>query len=105
LVRYTILAELVAKRDGQYTDYVFKNLDEPDNSWDRYIKVTRLPNWECYEKMEIGIRGYLTFEPVEAGSQYFDSHSSEYNLYRYSGIYFISFVKEPDKQPDINYKF
>ena len=55
--------------------------------------------------MEIGIRGYLTFEPVEAGSQYFDSHFSEYNLYRYSGIYFISFVKEPDKQPDINYKF
>ena len=30
--RYTVLVELVAKREGQYTNYVFKNLDEPDNS-------------------------------------------------------------------------
>lgn len=32
LNRYTIYAELVAKKDGEYTTYVFKNLDEPDNS-------------------------------------------------------------------------
>lgn len=42
--RYTILAKLEAKREGQYTQYVFKNLDEPDNSWDRYILCTRCPN-------------------------------------------------------------
>ena len=71
--RYTVLVELVAKREGQYTNYVFKNLDEPENSWDRYIQVTRLPNWECYEKMDLGVQGFLTFEPVEAGAKYFAS--------------------------------
>lgn len=30
--RYTICAKLVAKREGTYTQYVFQNLDEPDNS-------------------------------------------------------------------------
>lgn len=105
LNRYTIYAELVAKKDGEYTTYVFKNLDEPDNSWDRYIQAVRCPNWDCYEKMETGIKGYLTFEPVEAGSKYFNVHESDFNFYKYSGIYFINFVKEAVKQQDINYKF
>ena len=103
--RYTIQAKLVAKREGQYTVYVFQNLDEPDNSWDRYISVTRCPNWECFEEMNIGIEGYLTFEPVEAGSQYFDSHAEEYNFYKYSGIYFINFVKKQPPQENIKIKF
>lgn len=55
--------------------------------------------------MEIGVQGYLTFEPVEAGSQYFKADSLGYDVYRYSGVYFISFVKAPEKQQDINYKF
>lgn len=103
--RYTVLVELVAKREGQYTNYVFKNLDEPENSWDRYIQVTRLPNWECYEKMDLGVQGFLTFEPVEAGAKYYNANSLEYAVYKCSGIYFINFVKAPEKQQDINYKF
>lgn len=55
--------------------------------------------------MKLGIEGYLTFEPVEAGSQYFDSHAEEYNFYKYSGIYFINFVEKPQFQEDINCKF
>lgn len=103
--RYTIFAKLVAKQEGTYTRYVFQNLDEPDNSWDRYIAVTRCPNWECFVEMKLGIEGYLTFEPVEAGSQYFDSHAEEYNFYKYSGIYFINFVEKPQFQEDVNCKF
>lgn len=104
--RYTILAKLEAKREGQYTQYVFKNLDEPDNSWDRYILCTRCPNWECHEDIQIGIEGYLTFEPVEAGSQYYNPNSAEYCLYKYSGIYFINFVKSPKPFEDNNsYRF
>lgn len=91
--RYTIYAKLVAKRVGTYTQYVFQNLDEPDNSWDRYILTTRCPNWECPVNMDIGIEGYLTFEPVEAGTQYYSSNTGDYCLYKYSGIYFINFVK------------
>lgn len=55
--------------------------------------------------MDLGIEGYLTFEPVEAGSQYFDSHAEEYTFYKYSGIYFINFVKKPDEQENIICKF
>lgn len=43
-MRATYYGRLVAIQPGQYTLYVFKNLDEPDNSLLRYITVTKLPN-------------------------------------------------------------
>lgn len=43
-MRTTYLGEVVAIQPGQYTVYVFKNLDEKDNSLLRYITTTRLPN-------------------------------------------------------------
>lgn len=42
--RYTVKCQLVAKQENMYTRYVFKNLDEPEDSFDRYIMITRLPN-------------------------------------------------------------
>lgn len=56
--------------------------------------------------MQIGIEGYLTFEPVEAGTQYYNPNAAEYCLYKYSGIYFINFVKSPEHFEDNNnYRF
>jgi len=42
--RCTLKCQLVAKQQGMYTQYIFKNLDEPEDSFDRYIMITRLPN-------------------------------------------------------------
>ena len=43
-MRTTFKGEIVAIQPGQYTLYVFKNLDEPNNSLLRYFTVTKLPN-------------------------------------------------------------
>lgn len=43
-MKETIKAKLVAIQSGVYTNYVFKNLDELENSELRYITVTRCPN-------------------------------------------------------------
>lgn len=43
-MRTTFLGEIVAVQPGQYKMYVFKNLDEKDNSLLRYFTVTQLPN-------------------------------------------------------------
>ena len=43
-MRTTYYGEVVAIQEGQYTLYVFKNLDEQNNSLLRYITVTKLPN-------------------------------------------------------------
>ena len=43
-MKTTIRGKLVAKLDEQYTTMVFQNLDEPNDSFLRYITVTKLPN-------------------------------------------------------------
>lgn len=42
--KITIHGKLVAKQDGIYINYVFKNLDEDDKSLYKYITVTQCPN-------------------------------------------------------------
>lgn len=43
-MRITIRGKLVAVYEELYTNYVFKNLDEPDNSLMRYVTLTQCPN-------------------------------------------------------------
>jgi hypothetical protein len=43
-MRTTFYGEIVAMQSGQYSVYVIKNLDEPNDSLLRYITVTKLPN-------------------------------------------------------------
>lgn len=40
----TIKCKLLAVQDGQYTIYVFDNLDEEYASQGKYITCTKLPN-------------------------------------------------------------
>lgn len=91
--RRTILCKLVAKQEGQYVQYVFQNLEEAENSFDRYINITQCPNWQLPAEIKKGMTGFLTFEPAEAGEVY-TNHNGETDTYKYTGNYFINFVKD-----------
>lgn len=43
-MKTTLKAKLVAIQDGFYTNFVFQNLDEEENSIERYVTVTKCPN-------------------------------------------------------------
>lgn len=92
-MRTTFHVELVALSDQQYKLYVFKNLDEEENSMLRYITVTRCPNWEGYCPV-IGDKGYIHCEYVDAGQDYFNRATGTTDKYNYSNIYFLNFIKE-----------
>lgn len=105
MIRHTIYGQLVAVQEEQYTQYVFKNLDETEDSWDRYIMVTKCPNWQSFTKPELGQNGYLTFEPVDAGNTYYNVNTDSYEQYKHTAYYFIDFVKEQQKIDVKDFKF
>lgn len=43
-MKATVYVKLVAIQEDFYTQYVFKNLDEKENSFLRYITATKPPN-------------------------------------------------------------
>ena len=45
-MRTTYHGRVVAFQDGQYKQIVVQNLDEPENSWNRYVMLTICPNWQ-----------------------------------------------------------
>ena len=57
----TIFSQLVAKRPGTYTVYVFKNLDTNE-----YITCTKCFNWSTPD-IDVGQQGFLTYKFVRAG--------------------------------------
>lgn len=81
--------QLLAVREGTYTNYVFKNLDDNE-----YIMCTRLPNWAVPD-VKIGDKGFLQYQIVKAGDVYITPIGEEI-AYKYSNIYFINFVIETD---------
>jgi len=99
-MRVTYLGEVVAIQPGQYTNYVFKNLDESDNSLLRYITVTRLPNWNC-KNLEIGDTGYFECDYVNAGDNYYQTSTGNTGTYNYTVCYLLNFI---EKQEKINQK-
>lgn len=103
-MRTTFLGEVVAIRPGQYTTYVFKNLDEPNNSLLRYFTVTKLPNWDC-PLLEIGDVGYVECDYVEAGDSYFQSNTGQTERYNYTVCYLIHFIEKQEqiKQKEFNF--
>lgn len=81
-----IFAKLVAAKHGHYTVYVFKNLEDST-----YIMCTKLPNWNAPE-INVGDEGYLKYEEVMAGQEYFNSLMQSQEKYNYSNVYFHSFI-------------
>lgn len=103
-MKTTFKVQLVAVSDEQYKSYVFKNLDELENSFLRYITAVRCPNWEGYFP-QIGDIGYVLCEYVEAGENYFNRSSGETSQYNYSNCYFLNFVKDTEKITNKEFKF
>ena len=99
-MRATFYGEVVAVQPGQYTLYVFKNLDEQDDSLLRYITVTKVPNWNCKE-LNLGDKGYLECEYVNAGDNYYQVSTNTIEKYNYTVCYLINFI---EKQEDIKQK-
>lgn len=81
-----INAKLLAKKEGTYTVYVFRNLDT-----DSYIMCTRLPNWQTSDP-NIGDEGFLKYSEVRAGEKYFNPATQAEESYNYSNVYFENFI-------------
>jgi hypothetical protein len=86
-VEKIISAKLIAIRDGVYTMYVFRNLDN-----DEYLMCTKLPNWQTPDII-VGDCGFLQVEIVKAGEEYYDLENNKQSKYLYSNIYFKNFIK------------
>jgi len=83
----TISCQLMAKRTGNYTVYVFKNLET-----NNYITVTKCPNWED-DEIDVGQEGFLTFRFVRAFQEkWTDKFTMKEIFYQYSANYYLSFI-------------
>jgi len=78
--------ELVATRGGTYTIYVFKDLNNGE-----YIFCTKLPNWQV-PNIDVNSKGFLQYQIVNAGENYYNPETGERIIYKYSNVYFINFV-------------
>lgn len=94
-MRRTVYGTIVAYQEGQYKQMVIKNLDELENSWDRYIMMTICPNWQGVLP-KLNDTGYIEFEEVKGGDNYFRVTTGNIDTYKYSGCYFLNFIKEPE---------
>lgn len=103
-MRTTLLGTVVAIQPGQYTNYVFKNLDERPNSLLRYFTVTRPPNWNC-KNLQIGDTGYVECEYVNAGDVYYKVSTGNKEQYNYTVCYLINFIEKQEeiKQKEFNF--
>lgn len=100
----TIHVKLLAFSQATYSNYIFQNLSEPEKSFDRYISVIKLPNWEDFD-LKKNCCGFLTYELANAGEEYYNNKTNKTEKYKYTANYLIKFINEDQKQEDINTKF
>ena len=94
----TIYGQLVASENDLmgYITYVFKSLENNVPFGNRYLMLTRCPNWDAKD-IEIGDIGYVTYNYVEAGKDnWYCPDTGQFIPYNYTNIYFVKFVKELD---------
>lgn len=82
--------ELIAIKESYYTLLVFLDKDTG-----KYIMCTKLPNWQTSE-VSIGDTGFLKYQIVSAGEEFFDPASQTFKKYNYSNSYFLNFIKKID---------
>ena len=82
--------KLLAVKAGIYSLYVFRNLES-----NIFIMCTKLPNWDL-PPIQIGEEGFLRYKTVQAGEKYYNPTTEEMEIYKYTNIYLITFVKETD---------
>ena len=95
----TLYVELKAKSIdvGDYITYVFENLNYEDSKFheDQFIMCVQFPNWNQPEIYK-GDKGYVNVRYVREGvSQWFDGEKM--NVYKYTNLVFLKFIKEPEK--------
>jgi hypothetical protein len=90
-----VKAKLVAKKDGIYTVYVFQNLQNLE-----YIMCTKLPNWDS-GFIDFHVAGFLTYESAIAGSQYYNPKEQKFETYKYTKMYFKSFIEDRKQTKEI----
>ena len=79
---------------GGYITYVFENINYTDYE-NQYIMCVQFPNWNQSE-IQIGDVGYVNVRYVKEGiSQWYDGEKM--NIYKYTNIVFLKFVKDPEK--------
>ena len=100
----TLHVELITKQEGQYTLYVFGDLEQPNDSIDKYIMVCKLPNWSG-PFPELGDKGYIQIDIVNAGEKYYRRDTGELVNYNYTANYFLNFIKEQEKINNKEFKF
>ena len=101
---FSFRGKLVASQEDFYSQFVFQNLDEQDDSLLRYITVTKLPNWDI-PRLEIGDIGFVQCEYVDAGDRYYERSTGNTEIYKYTSCYFINFIKEKEKIEKKIYNF
>lgn len=92
----TLRVKLKAKNIdiGSYITYVFENLNQTD-IYDKYIMCVQFPNWNQSE-IFVGDVGYVNVRYVKEGvSQWYDG--DKMNVYKYTNVVFLKFIKEPEK--------
>jgi hypothetical protein len=92
----TLYVKLNAKNVdiGGYITYVFENINNT-NYENQYIMCVQFPNWNQSE-IQIGDTGYVNVRYVKEGiSQWYDGEKM--NVYKYTNIVFLRFIKEPNQ--------
>jgi hypothetical protein len=84
----TIKCNIVGIEKGTYTVFVVYDLINHD-----YKTITLYPNWQGYipDQYEIG---FLEFENVKSGDEYWDVNDKTMKVYNYSALVFHRFIKE-----------
>lgn len=89
-MEFVTYAKLIAVRQGNYTLYVFEDIANKS-----FIMCTRLPNWQTPE-IEMGEEGFLKYQNVVAGEEYFEPATGIKKVYNYTNTYFINFIQKSD---------
>lgn len=76
-----------------YITYVFQCLDPNPSFGHKYIMITRLPNWQ-HRDLNIGEQGFLTYQEVIAGKDFWYTQEGEPIPYKYTNTYFVKFIEE-----------
>lgn len=103
--KYTIYCQIKAILPGLYTQLVVEDLNREYTDVYKYVTVVRCPNWECSESMDIGDVGYLQFQSVREGENWYNAETKEYETYKYTNNYFMGFIKEKDVSYVKEFKF
>lgn len=101
----TIRCKLVAVTSGTYTVYVFEDINKDFTDTAKYIMCTRVPNWSTSDEPQLNDTGYLQFNYVNGGDQYFKAATETMEFYKNTAYYFINFIKEKEmlNQKEFNF--